>query len=179
MTVAKLARRVCCNKDVGLRFNRRQKPVSLGIVLTTLPFQPVVALAFRLETHFRHALSISFHCRCGDFVVLITLKLELPGPLSRGPLLRGRRERSRSFTQQAKLFSFHFPAIRVEPDFIPVIACDLYDTFGRDRLVVSIESFDIEGDFILRAIDVLFGPGIDVVALSRNPHVVGGDDLAT
>src|SRR6266850_5294931 len=179
VTVAKLTRRVCCNKDVGLCLNRREKPVSLGIVLATLPFNPVVALALRCETHFRRALSISFHCGRGNFIVLITLKLELPGPLSRRPLLRSRREGSRPLTQQAKLVPFHFPAIRVEPDFIPVIACDLYDAFGRDRLVVSIERFDIEGNFVQRAIDILFGTCIDVVALSRDPHGVAGDDLTT
>ena len=45
-------------------------------------------------------------------------------------------------------------------------------------MLVCIERFDINGNFVFRAIDVLLRARVDVIALAGNAYGVAGNDLA-
>src|SRR6266536_4109041 len=126
VAVAKISGGIGCDEDVGLRIYGWQKFVPPTAVLAALPLHSVVAVSLRPEAQFRFTLGIRFHCRRRNVVVLITAKLKSPGPLAPCCRLDRRWKYSRLLAQQTKLFPFHFPTIRIKPDFIPVIAGDLY-----------------------------------------------------
>src|SRR6185503_18682051 len=109
-------------------------------------------------------------------VLLITAKLQSPATLA---FLSEGRKHIGTFAQLAQLFALHFTPARIDPDFPPVIACDFHRSFGLDRLLVRIQSLNVDRDFIFRAVQVLFRTWIDVITLSRHTHVVAGNDLST
>ena len=105
-----------------------------------------------MKLQLRRAFGVGLHRLREDVVVLVAAKLEPPRLLSS---VDQRRKRHRLLAQQTQLFAFHFAAAGIEPDFPPVIARDFNGAFGRHRLLVSIERFDVDRDFVFRAIDVL------------------------
>src|SRR6185436_7440622 len=90
-----------------------------------------------------------------------------------------RRKYVESLLQVAQLCALHFPATRIDPDFPPVIARDLHRAFGLNGLLVRIQSFDVDRNFVLRPVNVSRWTRIDVVTLPRHTHVIARHDLAT
>ena len=72
--------------------------------------------------------------------------------------------------QASQFIAFDFAPVCVCPDFVPEIARDFDDAFGLDGLVVGVERFDVGGDFVVRAIKIVLGLRIDIVALPRHAH---------
>src|SRR5438552_2370881 len=87
--------------------------------------------------------------------MLITAKLECPSLLTFG---RGRRKRF--FAQEAQLFTFHFTASWIEPDFVPVIAGDCGLACG-----VRLDRFALDG--LSLATIVVAALLLDIVVVPR------------
>src|SRR6185295_5430849 len=177
--VTEIVGRIGGDEDVGFSFDRRQEAIAFAAArhcLAALPRYVVIAFAFRSELQLRRAFSVGLYGLRQNVVVLIAAKLQPPGFLS---FVYGWRKRYGLVAQEAQLVALHFAASRIEPDFPPVVARDFNNTFGSYRLLVGVEGFDINGDFVFRTIDVFFRSRIDVVTLTRDPHRVAGNDLAT
>src|SRR5947209_2448734 len=161
MTIAKLGRGIGGNKHRCLGLDGWQEAIAPGSArrarqglagLRTLPGDPIVAFAFGGELQLCGAFGVGLHRLRKYVVVLVAAKLQPPGFLSFS--CRQWKCTTKLFLQEAKLFTFNLPAIWIEPDLPPVIARDFNDAGSGYRLLVRIEGFDVNGDFVFWSINV-------------------------
>src|SRR5207244_2074488 len=100
------------------------------------------AVALWCEAKVRFPSGISFYGTRENIIMLIPLKLQLPGFFSRVP--RQGREGTTLLAQSLKLISLHFLALGIQPNLIPEIPCQLDRPFRLHWLLIGVECLEID-----------------------------------
>src|SRR5262249_17362422 len=123
VAIAQLGRRVRRHPHGGLRFDRR------GALVGAAPRDAVITFALRREAELGLALGVGLDGLREDVIALIAANLEPPP----GAASRSWRRKRALFAQLLQLGAFHLTAARIEPDFIPGIACDFDGSLDLHR----------------------------------------------
>ena len=146
--------------------------------LRAVPRHHEIALAARRERERRLAVRRSLQLPRQDFLALVADELLLPTSndwkfaAAVFPIIGTFRE------HRAPLDSADETAVRRDPFFDPRLPRDFHGAFDGHGLVVRVERGDVDRDLVLRAVNVVLGARLDVVALVRDLDRSAAGDFA-
>src|SRR6185436_5329729 len=107
---------------------------------------------------------------------LVALELDPPRSC---PLVHRWRKGLPAFAKPFQFVALHLAAGWIKPDLVPKIAGDFDLSLGLDRLIVCVHRFDVDGDLVLRAVNVVLWSRIDVITLTGHSNRACGGDFAS